>query len=122
MKVVLLGPPGAGKGSLASVLKEKYQLAHISTGDMLREEIKKGTPLGGRGLPQLVQSISKAIGAVRETREKLRRAQPHRRRDHRVSQSEVDGKHYLRITSKCRPAMTRRTTRTFRWRKSSPPR
>ena len=46
MRVVLLGPPGAGKGSLAGVLKEKYQLAHISTGDMLREEIKKGTPLG----------------------------------------------------------------------------
>jgi adenylate kinase len=46
MRVVLLGPPGAGKGSLAGVLKEKYQLAHISTGDMLREEIKKGTELG----------------------------------------------------------------------------
>ena len=46
MRVVLLGPPGAGKGSLAGLLKEKYHLAHISTGDMLREEIKKGTPLG----------------------------------------------------------------------------
>jgi len=46
MRVVLLGPPGAGKGSLAGVLKEKYSLAHISTGDMLREEIKKGTELG----------------------------------------------------------------------------
>jgi len=47
MRVVLLGPPGAGKGSLASILKEKYHLAHISTGDMLREEIKRGTALGG---------------------------------------------------------------------------
>ena len=46
MRVVLLGPPGAGKGSLAGLLKEKYRLAHISTGDMLREEIKKGTALG----------------------------------------------------------------------------
>ena len=46
MKVVLLGPPGAGKGSLAGLLKEQYHLAHISTGDMLREEIKKGTALG----------------------------------------------------------------------------
>jgi adenylate kinase len=46
MRVVLLGPPGAGKGSLAGLLKEKYSLAHISTGDMLREEIKKGTELG----------------------------------------------------------------------------
>jgi adenylate kinase len=46
LRVILLGPPGAGKGSLAGVLKEKFALAHISTGDMLREEIKKGTPLG----------------------------------------------------------------------------
>jgi adenylate kinase len=46
MRVVLLGPPGAGKGTLAGLLKEKYHLPHISTGDMLREEIKKGTPLG----------------------------------------------------------------------------
>ena len=46
MRVVLLGPPGDGKGSLAGLLKEQYHLAHISTGDMLREEIKKETPLG----------------------------------------------------------------------------
>ncbi len=46
MRVVLLGPPGAGKGSLAGLLKDKYHLAHVSTGDMLREEIKKGTTLG----------------------------------------------------------------------------
>jgi adenylate kinase len=46
MRVVLLGPPGAGKGSLAGLLKEQYHLAHISTGDMLREEIKKGSELG----------------------------------------------------------------------------
>ena len=46
MRVVLLGPPGAGKGSLAGLLKDMYHLSHISTGDMLRdEEIKKGTHL-----------------------------------------------------------------------------
>ncbi len=46
MRIVLLGPPGAGKGSLAGLLKDHMHLAHVSTGDMLREEIKKGTPLG----------------------------------------------------------------------------
>ncbi|MBF0504088.1 MAG: adenylate kinase [Candidatus Omnitrophica bacterium] len=46
MRIVLLGPPGVGKGTLADHLKEKYHLAHISTGDMLREETKKDSPLG----------------------------------------------------------------------------
>ena len=40
MKLVLLGPPGAGKGSLAALLKKSFGIAHISTGDLLREEIK----------------------------------------------------------------------------------
>jgi len=39
MRIVLLGPPGAGKGSLAGVVKDLLQVAHISTGDMLREEM-----------------------------------------------------------------------------------
>jgi adenylate kinase len=46
MRLVLLGPPGAGKGTLAGLLKEKLGLAHISTGDILREEMKNRTPLG----------------------------------------------------------------------------
>ncbi|OGX30513.1 MAG: adenylate kinase [Omnitrophica WOR_2 bacterium RIFCSPHIGHO2_01_FULL_52_10] len=46
MRLVLLGPPGAGKGTLAALLKESLELVHISTGDMLREEIKKETATG----------------------------------------------------------------------------
>jgi adenylate kinase len=44
--LILLGPPGAGKGSQAALIKEKVELAHISTGDLLRENIKQGTDLG----------------------------------------------------------------------------
>lgn len=43
---LLLGPPGAGKGTQARKLVEKYKWAYLATGDLLREEIKKGTPLG----------------------------------------------------------------------------
>jgi adenylate kinase len=46
MKVVLLGSPGVGKGTYASFIKEKYKILHISTGDLFREALKNGTPLG----------------------------------------------------------------------------
>jgi len=46
MRIVLLGPPGVGKGTLADHLKKKYHLVPVATGDMLREETKKGSVLG----------------------------------------------------------------------------
>lgn len=46
MKMILLGPPGAGKGTQAKGIASRYHIAHISTGDMLRGEIREGTPLG----------------------------------------------------------------------------
>lgn len=46
MKIVLLGPPGAGKGTQSIVLSKEYSIPHISTGDILRESVKKALPLG----------------------------------------------------------------------------
>ena len=51
--IVLFGPPGAGKGTQASILKDKYNLVHLSTGDMFRYNIKNKTELG-----KLAQSLT----------------------------------------------------------------
>src|SRR3989304_260473 len=46
MNIILLGPPGAGKGTQAKKIAENYKVPHISTGDILRENISNNTPLG----------------------------------------------------------------------------
>ena len=46
MKIIMLGAPGAGKGTQAKKIADKYQVPHISTGDIFRANIKNGTELG----------------------------------------------------------------------------
>jgi adenylate kinase len=55
MRLILLGPPGAGKGTQARILTDKYGIVHIAAGDLFRDNIKNGTPLGKK-----VEAILKA--------------------------------------------------------------
>jgi adenylate kinase len=59
MNLVLLGPPGAGKGTFAGMITDRMGLCHISTGDILREEMKSGSALG-----QKVKSFVESGGLV----------------------------------------------------------
>ena len=49
MKLILLGAPGAGKGTQAEMLSAHYSIPAISTGNIIREALKKGTEMGNRG-------------------------------------------------------------------------
>src|SRR5262245_5816052 len=53
MRLIFIGPPGAGKGTQSKLLRDHYRIAHISSGDMLRERIALATPTGLRAKPYI---------------------------------------------------------------------
>ena len=57
MKIIMLGAPGAGKGTQAKKIAEKYQIPHISTGDIFRANIKEGTELGKQAKTYMDQGL-----------------------------------------------------------------
>lgn len=57
MKIIMLGAPGAGKGTQAERIAEKYQIPHISTGDIFRANIKEGTELGKKAKTYMDQGL-----------------------------------------------------------------
>ena len=70
MKLIIMGPPGAGKGTQAALIKETYKIPHISTGDMFREAIKNETQLGVEAKSYIDKGLlvpdSVTIGLVKE--------------------------------------------------------
>ena len=57
MKLIMLGAPGAGKGTQAKKIAEKYTIPHISTGDIFRANIKNGTELGKKAKTFMDQGL-----------------------------------------------------------------
>lgn len=57
MKIIMLGAPGAGKGTQAKMIAKKYEIPHISTGDIFRANIKEGTELGKKAKEYMDQGL-----------------------------------------------------------------
>lgn len=71
MNIVLLGPPGAGKGTQAKVLAKKLGVPHISTGDLLRQNVAAGTPLGAKAKDYMNKGLlvpDELVGQMLEAR------------------------------------------------------
>ena len=69
MKIIMLGAPGAGKGTQAKMIAEKYGVPHISTGDIFRANIKNGTELGAKAKEYMEQAV--ALNAANANAKKI---------------------------------------------------
>lgn len=59
-RTIFFGPPGAGKGTQAPIIRDEYCLCHLSTGDMLRDAVKRGTPMGKKA--KEIMNAGKLVG------------------------------------------------------------
>ena len=65
MNLVLLGPPGAGKGTQANLICEKYNLSHLSTGDLLRAEIANKSEIGVKAKKIICNAVKPSIPSIK---------------------------------------------------------
>ena len=89
MRLVLLGPPGAGKGTQATRLAESLKIPQISTGDLFRHNISSGTPLGLQA-KQYLDAGEGGQHALRKREMEETRADPVKRREFLLRQSMID--------------------------------
>ena len=70
MHLIILGPPGAGKGTQAEKIAKRYKLVHISTGEILRAAVKEETPMGLNAIEYMVKGLlvpdEVVIGIIRD--------------------------------------------------------
>lgn len=117
MKIIMLGAPGAGKGTQAKKIAEKYAIPHISTGDIFRANIKNGTELGKKAktfmdqgllvpdelvVDLVVDRVNQDDWRKRVTCSTDSRARSRRRRHSTKHSQRWDRKLTMRSTLKCR--------------------
>ena len=71
MRLILIGPPGSGKGTQAKLLSQRLHLTHIGTGDLLREAVRLGTPAGKKVEPYVTSGQLATLSGVSQRQVRL---------------------------------------------------